>query len=62
MKLKVKYRISLTLLLMLFLMLIEMRFDSRSEFSLLDESVENVIFFGADMSSSVHFDNKNKDN
>ena len=60
MKLKVKYLISLTLLLMLFLKLIEMRFDSRSEFSLLDESVGNVIFFGVDMSSSVHFDNKNK--
>ena len=45
---------------MLFLKLIEMRFDSRSEFSLLDESVGNVIFFGVDMSSSVHFDNKNK--
>ena len=46
---------------MLFLMLIEMRFDLRSEFSLLDESVGNIIFFGVDMRSSVHFDNKNKD-
>ena len=37
-------------------------FDSRSEFSFTDGSVEkNVIISGADMSSSVHIDNKNKD-
>ena len=37
-------------------------FDSRSEFSFTDGSVgKNVIIFGADMSSSVHIDNKNKD-
>ena len=37
-------------------------FDSRSEFSLSDGSVgKNVIIFGADMSSSVHIDNKSKD-
>ena len=37
-------------------------FDSRSEFSLPDGSVgKNVIIFGADMSSSVHIDNKKKD-
>ena len=37
-------------------------FDSRSEFLLLDGSMgRNVIIFGADMSSSVHVDNKNKD-
>ena len=40
----------------------DMRFDSRSEFSFTDGSIgKNVIIFGADMSSSVHFDNKNKD-
>ena len=34
-------------------------FDSRSEFSFIDGSVgKNVIIFGADMSSSVHIDNK----
>ena len=34
-------------------------FDSRSEFSLPDGSIEkNVITFGANMSSSVHIDNK----
>ena len=34
----------------------------RSEFPLPDGSMaRNVIIFGADMSSSVHFDNKNKD-
>ena len=38
------------------------RFDSRSEFSLTDGSMgKNVIIFGADTSSSVHVDNKNKD-
>ena len=37
-------------------------FDSRSEFLLPDGSLgKNVIVFGADMSSSVHIDNKNKD-
>ena len=37
-------------------------FDSRSEFSFTDESYgKNVIIFGADMSSSVHVDNKGKD-
>ena len=37
-------------------------FDSRSEFSLPDGSMEkNVIISGPDMSSSVHDDNKNKD-
>ena len=37
-------------------------FDSRLEFLLTDGSVgKNVINFGAHMSSSVHFDNKNKD-
>ena len=37
-------------------------FDSRSDFSFTNGSVEkNVIIFGADMSSSVHIDNKNKD-
>ena len=36
--------------------------DSRSEFLLPDGSMgKNVIVFGADMSSSVHTDNKNKD-
>ena len=39
-----------------------MRFDSRSEFPLPDGNMgRNIIFFGANMSSSVHFDNKNKD-
>ena len=39
-----------------------MRFDSRWQFSLPDGSMgRNVIFFGPDMSSSVHFDNRNKD-
>ena len=37
-------------------------FDSRSEFSFPDGSMGKiVIIFGADMSSSVHTDNKNKD-
>ena len=37
-------------------------FDSRSEFAFTDGSMgENVIICGADMSSSVHIDNKNKD-
>ena len=37
-------------------------FDSRSEFSLLDGSMgRNVTIFGADLSSSVHTDNKGKD-
>ena len=37
-------------------------FNSRSEFSFIDGSVgENVIIYGADMSSSAHIDNKNKD-
>ena len=37
-------------------------FDSRSEFSLPDGTMgENVIIFGADMSLSVHVDNKGKD-
>ena len=37
-------------------------FDSRSEFPLSDGSVgKNVIIFGADMGSSVHIDNKEKD-
>ena len=37
-------------------------FDSCSEVLFTDGSMEkNVIIFGADMSSSVHFDNKNKD-
>ena len=37
------------------------RFDSRSEFSLFEGSMRrNAIIFGADMSSSVHVDNKNK--
>ena len=36
-------------------------FDSRSEFSLSDGSVDkNVIIFGVDMSSSVQIDNKKK--
>ena len=36
-------------------------FDSCSEFSFTDGSMwKNVIIFGADMSSSVHVDNKNK--
>ena len=36
-------------------------FDSCSEFSFTDGSMrKNVIIFGADMSSSVHTDNKNK--
>ena len=35
--------------------------NSRSEFSFTDGSMrKNVIIFGADMSSSVHIDNKNK--
>ena len=39
----------------------DIRFDSRSKFSLPDGSIEkDVIIFGADMSSSVHFDNKGK--
>ena len=37
-------------------------FDSRSEFSFTDLTMgKNVIIFGADMSSSVHVDNKGKD-
>ena len=37
-------------------------FDSRSEFSFTDGSIgRNVIIFGADVSSSVHDNNKNKD-
>ena len=37
-------------------------FDFRSEFSQTDSSVgKNVFIFGADMSSSVHIDDKNKD-
>ena len=37
-------------------------FDYRSEFSFTDGSMgKNVIVFGADMSSSVHIDNENKD-
>ena len=37
-------------------------FYSRSELLFTDVSMaENVIIFGADMSSSVHIDNKNKD-
>ena len=37
-------------------------FDSRSEFSLPDGTMErNSIILGADMSSSVHIDNKGKD-
>ena len=37
-------------------------FDSRTEFSFADGSMgKNVIIFGADMSSSVHIDNKYKD-
>ena len=38
------------------------RFDSRSEFSLPDSSInKNVISFGVDMSLSLHIDNKQKD-
>ena len=37
-------------------------FDSRSDSSFADINMgKNVIIFGADMSSSVHIDNKNKD-
>ena len=37
-------------------------FDSRSEFLFTDGSYgKNVIIFGADMSSSVHIDNKGED-
>ena len=37
-------------------------FDSRSQFSFIDGSIrKNVIIFGADMSSSVQVDNKEKD-
>ena len=37
-------------------------FDSHSEFSIPDDSMEkNVIIFGTDMSSSVYIDNKGKD-
>ena len=37
-------------------------FDSRSEFLFTDGSFgKNIIIFGADMSSSVHVDNKKKD-
>ena len=38
-----------------------MGFDSRSEFSLTVGSIRKNVIFGADMSSSVHIDNKNKD-
>ena len=38
------------------------RFDSHTEFSLPDGSMgKNVIIFGADMSSSGHIDNREKD-
>ena len=38
-------------------------FNSRSEFSFIDGTMRrNIIIFGADMSSSVHADNKNNDN
>ena len=38
------------------------RIDSSSDFLFTDESYrKNVIIFGADMSSSVHVDNKGKD-
>ena len=38
-----------------------MEFDSRSEFLFTDRSMgKNVIIFGADMSSSVHINNENK--
>ena len=37
-------------------------FDSRSEFSFTERSArKNVIILGADMGSSVHIDNENKD-
>ena len=37
------------------------RFDSSSEFSFLDESIENnVIIFGAELSSFLHIDNKKR--
>ena len=37
-------------------------FDSRSEFSLPDDTMgKNIIIFGVDMSSFVHVDNKGKD-
>ena len=37
-------------------------FDSRSEFSFTDWTIgKNAISFGADMSSSMHIDYKNKD-
>ena len=40
----------------------DIRFDSHSEFSVTDGSMEKyVIIFKSDMSSSVHIDNKNKD-
>ena len=39
-----------------------MRFNSRSQFLFTDGTYgKNVIIFGADMSSSVHVDNKGKD-
>ena len=39
------------------------RFDSRSEVSFTDGSMgKNLIIFGADLSLSVHIDNKTKDN
>ena len=39
-----------------------LRFDSRSEFSLPDRSMsKNAIIFGVDMSLSLHLDNKKKD-
>ena len=38
------------------------KFDYRSEFSFTDKSMgKNLIIFGADISSPVHIDNKNKD-
>ena len=40
----------------------DLKFDSRSVFSFIDESmVKNVIILRADMSSSVHIDNKNRE-
>ena len=38
------------------------RFDSRSEFSLVNGGLgKNIIIFGVYMSSSVHFDNKKRE-
>ena len=40
-----------------------MGFDSRAKFSLPNGSMDkNIIIFGVNMSSSVHIDNKKKDN